>query len=63
MFGQLHKESEKLSILMTTTDDRVDKLINYINENSPNQYDYPVHDVSVEPISEGNKDYVAWLKK
>ena len=63
MFGQIQKEVEKLSILMTTTDDRVDKLVNFINEHSPNEYDYPVHDVAVEPVSEGDPQFVAWLKK
>ena len=48
---------------MTTSDDRVQKLIDFINVNAPNQYDYPVHDISVAPISEGNKNYISWLKK
>ena len=63
MFGQLQKETQKQRILLTTTDDRVDKLVSFINENSPNPYEYPVRELEVVPISDGNSEYMAQLKK
>lgn len=62
MFGQMHIDTEKLRIQTTTSDDRVEDLINYVNSNSPNQYDYPVHDITVEPVSTGNAEYIKWIK-
>jgi len=62
MFGQMHKDSEKLRVQTVTSDDRVEKLIDYLNSNSPDQYDYPVHDIIVEPISTGNAEYIKWIK-
>ena len=45
-----------------TSDDRVAKLVDFVNKNIPRAYDYPVQDVTVEPVSEGNKEYIQWIK-
>ena len=47
-YGNLQSTSEKLSLELTTSDERVADVINYINENNPNEYDYPVGDLQVE---------------
>ena len=47
---------------MTTSDARVVELVDFINKNAPETYDYPVMDVTVEPIAEGNADYITWIK-
>lgn len=62
MFGQIHHDKTKLRVTLTTSDDRVDKLVDYINEHHPNQYDYPSNEIVVEPQSDGSEKYIAWVK-
>lgn len=62
MFGTQHTDTGKVFLKLTTTDARAPELINYINQNSPNSYDYPVNDVTVTPISAANTKYVNWVK-
>jgi uncharacterized protein involved in tolerance to divalent cations len=62
MFGTQHTDKGKTFLKLTTTDRRAPELVNYINQNSPNTYDYPVPDVTVTPISAANTKYVNWVK-
>ena len=62
MFGTIHTDTGKVFLKMTTSDDRVAELIDFINENNPTNYDYPVADIQVEPISAANKSYIEWVK-
>lgn len=56
-------EQGRIKLEMVTTGDRVAKLIDYINEHNPTEYDYPVPDTIVVPVEKGNKKYIAWVKK
>ena len=48
---------------MTTGENRVEELIDYINNENPTHYDYPVPNTTVLPVSIANEGYVAWVKK
>lgn len=48
---------------LTTTGDKVAALIDYVNQNNPTTYDYPVPDTVVLPVETGNAKYIAWVKK
>lgn len=37
-------------------------MVDFINKNTPDTYDYPVTDVVVEPIAEGDAKFVQWVK-
>uniref|UniRef100_A0A7S3FVP8 Uncharacterized protein n=1 Tax=Strombidium rassoulzadegani TaxID=1082188 RepID=A0A7S3FVP8_9SPIT len=62
MFGHIETAENKVWLELTTSDDRVKELVNYINANDPTTYDYPVTDVQVEPIQQANKQYIEWVK-
>ena len=38
------------------------RLVDFVNQNTPVDYDYPVQDVTVEPISQGDSKYIQWIK-
>lgn len=38
-------------------------LIDYINNENPTHYDYPVPNTIAFPVSKANPKYVAWVKK
>ena len=59
-FGQLHQETHRVLIEMTTTQDKVKTLIDYINKHPATTYDYPVPDLTVLPIKDGNRSYIEW---
>ena len=61
-FGTPSTENKRVRLEMTVPDNRVATLINYVNNNNPTQYDYPVPDVTVIPISTGNAAYINWAK-
>ena len=48
---------------MYTTNEKVPELINFINTNSPDKYDYPVHNPMVEPITVADKKFIGWIKE
>jgi len=63
MYGTAHTGDTKVYLEMTTSDEKVPDLIDYINTKNNIKYDYPVPDVIVEPISDGNPEFLAWVKK
>ena len=63
MFGTAHTEKERVRLVLTTADDRVPELVDFVNQNSPSLYDYPVPDVITEPVQSGDEDYIKWVKK
>lgn len=46
-----------------TTVDKVASLIDYVNENNPTLYDYPVPDTVAIPVETGNQKYLDWIQK
>ena len=50
MFGTIHTDQQKVYLQLTTTDERVPELIDFVNNNNPSEYDYPMPDIVVEPI-------------
>ena len=50
MFGTIHTDESRVYLQLTTSDERVPQLIDFVNNNNPNDYDYPISDVVVEPI-------------
>ena len=48
---------------MTTGESRLVELIDYINNENPTHYDYPVPNTIVLPVATSNDKYVAWVKK
>ena len=61
MFGTAHTDEGKNYLQLTTSDARVPELINFINTHNNNKYDYPVPDVIVEPVQDGNEEFLAWV--
>ena len=51
-------ESDRFDLEMTTTDKRLASVINFINKHGPTDYDYPVADIMVEPVTVGDKEYI-----
>ena len=47
---------------MVVPDAKVKDLIDFINNNNPTTYDYPVPDAIAIPISTGNKEFLTWAK-
>lgn len=62
-FGRPSTEVGRTRLTMTTTNDKIPALIDFINQNNPTSYDYPVADVSVLPVNQGNPAYIEWVKK
>lgn len=61
--GRMTTEKSRDKLELTTTEDRVAKLIDYINTNNPTEYDYPVPDTVVLPVETGNTKFLSWVKK
>lgn len=61
-FGTPSTENKRVRLEMTVPDGRVANLINFVNMNNPTQYDYPVPDVTVIPVTTGNAEYISWAK-
>ena len=55
------KGRDRLELI--TTGDKVAALIDYINQNNPTSYDYPVPDVVAIPVETGNAKFISWVKK
>jgi len=47
---------------MTTAESRLVELIDYINNENPTHYDYPVPNTIVLPVATSNDKYVKWVK-
>lgn len=62
-FGRKYTEEGRYKLEMEVPDRNVEKLISFINENNPTNYDYPVPDAAVIPISEGNKFFLKWARR
>lgn len=62
-FGRPSSEVQRVRLEMTTSNDKVAALIDFINLNNPTMYDYPVPDVTVLPITTGNPEYIKWVKE
>jgi uncharacterized protein involved in tolerance to divalent cations len=60
-FGKLATNPNRVRVQLTVAESRVVPLIDYINQNNPSAYDYPVQDTIVIPISTGDQDYVQWV--
>jgi len=62
-FGRPSTELGRTRLEMTTSNDKIPALIDFINQNNPTNYDYPVPDVAVVPVNQGNPAYIDWVKK
>lgn len=61
--GRMATERGRDKLELTTTDDKVAALIDYVNENNPTIYDYPVADTIAIPVTTGNTKYLDWVRK
>jgi uncharacterized protein involved in tolerance to divalent cations len=62
-FGRMHSDANRVRMEMTTSTEKVTALIDYCNHHNPTPYDYPVPDITVLPVSGGNKDYLEFIKE
>jgi len=62
-FGTPSTETKRVRLEMTVPDGRVANLIDYVNNNNPTQYDYPVPNVTVVPVTLANPAYVQWANE
>jgi len=60
-FGKIETEVSRARMTLVTTDDKIAELIEYINHENPDDYDYPVPDLMFTPIARGNDKYVSWV--
>lgn len=61
--GRMVTERGRDKLELITTTDKVAALIDYVNENNPTIYDYPVPDTFAIPVTTGNPKFLAWAKK
>ena len=54
-------EPNRIRLELSTSDDKVTKLVEYVNNNQPTPYDYPVPDITVLPVSGGNEKYLEFI--
>ena len=59
--GKLATNPDRVRVQLTLAESRVVPLIDYINQNNPSTYDYPVQDTIVVPIKTGDPDYIQWV--
>ena len=50
-FGKIETELSRARLTLITTDDKIADLIEFINHENPNEYDYPVPDLQFTPVS------------
>lgn len=62
MAGRAHTVDDSVQVQALTSDARVTELIDFINKNGPELYDYPVPDVISKPVTNGNPSYLSWVK-
>ena len=58
MGGNEEQEKGHMIMEVVTVDARVNELLNYINKNIPNQYDYPANDVTVQTVRKATDSYI-----
>ena len=63
MYGTAHTDNSKVYLQLTTSDGRVPELVDFLNTGTNLNYDYPVPDVIVEPVQEGNMEFISWVQK
>ena len=61
--GRTATQSDIFELSMVTTDKRLKSVINFINKNGPVDYDYPVADIMVEPVTKSDSKYTKWVKQ
>lgn len=61
--GRMSTEKGRDKLELTTTVDKVADLIDYINQNPPTLYDYPVPDTIAIPVETGNPKWLSWVQK
>ena len=61
-FGEIHTESDKMAIELTTPTGQAGPLIDFINKHNPNPYDYPVPNMMASAIKDGNTAYLTGIK-
>ena len=57
-FGEIHTESDKVALELTTPTGQAGALIDFINLHNPNPYDYPVPNMMAMAVHDGNTPYV-----
>ena len=62
-FGRLSTDPNRVRVQVTVPTEKVNPLIEYINEHNPSSYDYPVQDVYVVPVQNANTEYVKWINE
>ena len=60
--GKTATETDIMDLAMVTTDRRLQSLINFIHKHGPTDYDYPVADIQVEPVTHSDAKYTKWVK-
>ena len=60
--GRMATEKGRDKLELVTTTDKVAALIDYVNENNPTIYDYPVPDTIAIPVTTGNPKFLSWAK-
>jgi uncharacterized protein involved in tolerance to divalent cations len=61
-FGRPTTEKTRVRLEMVVADGQLTGLIDYVNNNNPTMYDYPVPDVTVIPVTQGNQAFIDWAK-
>lgn len=61
--GRMATEKGRDKLELITTNAKVAELIDYINNNNPTSYDYPVPDTVVLPVKTGNPKFISWAQK
>ena len=62
-FGRKYTEEQRYKLEMVLPDSQVSKLIEFVNNNNPTGYNYPVPDTVVIPASQGNQHFLEWAAK
>ena len=60
-FGRPSSESHRVELEIQTNNEKVAGLIDWVNNNNPTDYDYPVPNLTVMPVANGNADYLQWV--
>jgi len=62
-FGRPSSESSRMELEIQTNNEKLKELVDYVNNNNPTDYDYPVPNVTILPVSDGNQAYITWVKE
>lgn len=61
-FGEMHEDTHRVYVELTTVQDKIKPLIDYINKHPATPYDYPKPDVTVVGVKDGSKAYIEWAQ-